>query len=61
VRVIWNALAGKKTRMVVRTTPREAYDEDHWWRTSTDALTTFREMFGILNAWAGFPIAPRER
>jgi len=61
VRVIWNAIAGRKVRMIVRSVPREAYDEDHWWRTTTDALATFRETFGILNAWAGFPIAPRER
>jgi uncharacterized SAM-binding protein YcdF (DUF218 family) len=60
VRVIWNAMVGKDMRIAVRSTPREAYDEDHWWRTTTDALATFREAFGIANAWAGFPIAPRE-
>lgn len=60
VRVIWNAVAGRKMRMEVRSTPREAYDEAHWWRNTTDALATFRETFGILNVWAGSPIVPRE-
>jgi uncharacterized SAM-binding protein YcdF (DUF218 family) len=59
VRVIWNAVGGKMP-MAVRSAPREVYDEDHWWRTTTDALATFREAFGILNALMGFPIAPRE-
>jgi hypothetical protein len=61
VRVVWNIVAGRKARAIVCSVPRESYDEDHWWRTTTDALVTFRETFGILNAWAGFPIAPRER
>src|ERR1019366_1098080 len=49
VRVIWNAVVGSSMRMEVRSTPREAYDEAHWWRTTTDALATARETFGILN------------
>jgi uncharacterized SAM-binding protein YcdF (DUF218 family) len=60
VRVIWNAVVGNSMRVAVRSTPREAYNEAHWWRTTTDALATVRETFGILNVWAGFPIAPRE-
>jgi hypothetical protein len=61
VRVIWNAISDDKLRISVRSTPREVYDTAHWWRTTTDALATFREVFGIANAWAGFPVAPRER
>jgi hypothetical protein len=61
VRVIWNAFAPGSQMAIVRYTPLEPFDGRRWWRTTTDALATFREAFGILNAWAGFPIAPRER
>ena len=61
VRVIWNVVSGGNVKMAVRSTPKETYDEAHWWRTTTDAMATFREAFGIANAWAGFPVAPRER
>jgi uncharacterized SAM-binding protein YcdF (DUF218 family) len=61
VRVIWNAVARDRRVSVVRYSEDEKYEAGRWWSTSTDALATFREGFGILNAWAGFPIAPRER
>lgn len=58
-RVIWNLIAGKAP-VIVRYTAEEDYDAARWWRNSTDALATIKELFGILNAWAGFPISPRE-
>jgi uncharacterized SAM-binding protein YcdF (DUF218 family) len=64
VRVIWNAMAHGRAGggvAILRYPPKEPFDAAHWWRTTTDAIVTFRETFGILNAWAGFPIAPRER
>ena len=60
VRVIWNVVSGGAVRMAVRSAPSETYDEAHWWRTTTDSISTFREVFGIANVWAGFPVAPRE-
>jgi uncharacterized SAM-binding protein YcdF (DUF218 family) len=61
VRVIWNMLTHGNQSAVVRYAESDPYDALHWWRTTTDALTTAREAFGIVNAWAGYPIAPRER
>jgi uncharacterized SAM-binding protein YcdF (DUF218 family) len=61
VRVIWNAVPHSRQLAVIRYSGEEPFDADHWWRTTTDALAAFREAFGILNVWAGFPIAPRER
>jgi uncharacterized SAM-binding protein YcdF (DUF218 family) len=61
LRVIWGQVAGKRRTAIVRFTPADPFDADGWWRTTSDALVTFRETFGIVNAWAGFPIAPRER
>jgi uncharacterized SAM-binding protein YcdF (DUF218 family) len=59
-RVIWNLTAGKDAPAIVRYTAEEPYDAARWWSNSADALATFKELFGILNARAGFPISPRE-
>jgi len=61
MRTIWNSFSDAAPPAIVRYPYGEAFDGRRWWRTTTDALATFREAFGILNAWAGFPIAPRER
>jgi len=60
VRVIWNTVAPRDAA-VVRCKASDPFDPGRWWSTTTDALAAFREAFGIVNAWAGFPIAPRER
>jgi uncharacterized SAM-binding protein YcdF (DUF218 family) len=60
VRVIWNTFAPRDSA-IVRYKASDPFDPSHWWGTTTDALSAFREAFGIVNAWAGFPIAPRER
>ena len=60
VRVIWDTMATGRAA-IVRYTPRDRYGAAVWWHDSKDALETFREAFGVLNAWAGYPIAPRER
>jgi uncharacterized SAM-binding protein YcdF (DUF218 family) len=60
VRVIWNAVVSGHTA-IVRNKPSDPFEPARWWHTTTDALSAFREAFGILNVWAGFPIAPRER
>ena len=41
---------------VIRFAPDEAFDADHWWRDTADAWSVSREWFGLLNAWAGFPV-----
>ncbi len=60
VRLIWNAVAPTR-QAIIRYKPSDPFDPARWWRTTKDALSAFREAFGILNVWAGFPIAPRER
>ena len=60
-RVIWHILTHGGQTAMVRYAESDPYDALRWWRTTTDALTTARETFGIVNAWAGYPIAPRER
>lgn len=60
VRVIWRKLVGSEPRLTVRYATGDSYDPSHWWRHTRDALDVFRETLGLCNAWAGFPLRPRE-
>jgi uncharacterized SAM-binding protein YcdF (DUF218 family) len=59
VRATWRALVGEAPRAVVRYTRQEPYDARGWWRHTRDALAVSREVFGLMNVWAGFPVRPR--
>jgi len=56
VRTLWRVLAGDKPPAIVRYTSEEAFDAAHWWRDTADAWAVSREWFGLLNAWARFPV-----
>ena len=56
VRVIWRKLVGNTPQAIVRYTPYDLYDPNQWWRHSRESLAVSREIFGLLNAWAGFPL-----
>lgn len=58
VRATWTALVGDSPRAVVRYPREEPYAGGHWWRSSRDALDVSREVFGLVNVWAGFPVQP---
>jgi hypothetical protein len=59
VRAIWNRRAAPGLRLVVRYPDDDPYDGAHWWRHTQDALDVVREVLGLLNAWAGFPLHGR--
>ncbi|HEY0704367.1 MAG TPA: YdcF family protein [Candidatus Acidoferrales bacterium] len=59
VRALWNALADKNLKAIVRAAPTDPFDADHWWRTTRDSLAVARETLGLLNVWSGLPIRPR--
>jgi len=59
VRAIWNRRAGPGMRLIVRHPDGDPYDGAHWWRHTRDALDVLREVLGLLNAWAGFPVHAR--
>ena len=61
VRIVGKIVTAGRPPLIVRYAKDDPYDTAHWWRSSTDALSTFREVFGIVNAWAGFPVEPRDR
>jgi len=58
VRTIWRKLIGSEPRMMVHYAQDDPYDGAHWWRHTRDGLDVVREILGLLNAWAGFPLRP---
>lgn len=58
VRVIWRTLIGDTSQAVIRYATDDPYDPDRWWQHTGSALTVCREVLGLLNAWAGFPLRP---
>jgi uncharacterized SAM-binding protein YcdF (DUF218 family) len=56
VRATWRVLIGEHA--IVRYATADPYDAHRWWRHTGDALAVSREVFGLLNVWAGFPVRP---
>ena len=61
VRATWSAIVGRSPRAIVRYAEEEPYDSRGWWRNTRDALDVSREVFGLMNVWAGFPVQPDRR
>jgi len=61
VRVTWSAIVGASPRAIIRFAREEPYDARGWWRNTRDALDVSREVFGLMNVWAGFPVQPDRR
>jgi uncharacterized SAM-binding protein YcdF (DUF218 family) len=60
VRALWNELAPKELKAIVRGAPTDPFDADHWWRNTPDSLAVSREALGLLNVWFGLPVRPRK-
>ncbi len=58
VKALWTKLVGANPRVIVRAAPEDPFDADHWWRNTRDTLAVVREILGLINVWAGFPIRP---
>ena len=56
VKVVWRALAGNRLEAIVRFAADDPFEPRRWWRNTADAQSVSREWFGLVNAWAGFPI-----
>jgi uncharacterized SAM-binding protein YcdF (DUF218 family) len=56
VKALWRHLNDDRIAAIVRYTPGDPSDPDHWWRNSEDAMAVSREVFGLLNVWTGFPV-----
>jgi uncharacterized SAM-binding protein YcdF (DUF218 family) len=60
VRTIWRKAVGDSPRAIVRYAADEPYESIRWWGNTRDALAVAREVLGLMNAWAGFPVQPAE-
>jgi uncharacterized SAM-binding protein YcdF (DUF218 family) len=58
VKALWPRLAGPNLRAIVRGSPEDPFDADHWWRNTRDSLFVLREYLGLLNAWTGLHVRP---
>jgi uncharacterized SAM-binding protein YcdF (DUF218 family) len=58
VRVIWKRLAAKDGTAILHGVSDDEFDPGHWWKSTKDMLDVVREVLGLLNAWAGFPLQP---
>jgi uncharacterized SAM-binding protein YcdF (DUF218 family) len=58
VRATWAAIVGVFPKAIVRYARDEPYGAGSWWRNTRDALDVSREVFGLMNVWAGFPVQP---
>jgi uncharacterized SAM-binding protein YcdF (DUF218 family) len=58
VRATWHALVGTAPQAVVRYAESDPFDGRRWWERTGDALAVSREVFGLMNVWAGFPVLP---
>lgn len=56
VKILWRALTTGETTAAVRFARDDPSDIRHWWHHTGDAMAVSREIFGIANAWAGFPV-----
>ncbi len=61
VKAIWKVRVGENPRLLARYASEDDYDADHWWRHTHDALYVVREVLGLANTWAGFPVLPAGR
>jgi uncharacterized SAM-binding protein YcdF (DUF218 family) len=61
VRATWQAVVGSAPRAIVRYASLDRFNGSRWWERTDDALAVSREVFGLLNVWAGFPIRPDRR
>ncbi len=61
VRSTWRVLIGAGSQAIVRYATEDPYDASRWWRHTSDALAVSREVFGLLNVWAGFPLRQEAR
>jgi uncharacterized SAM-binding protein YcdF (DUF218 family) len=61
VRATWRALIGDSPHAIIRYATADPYDAGRWWRQTGDALAVSREVFGLLNVWAGFPVRSARR
>ena len=59
-RTIWRRVVGDDYGAIIRPASDDPYDARHWWRSTTDIKSVVGELMGLVNAWTGFRIGPRQ-
>ena len=59
VRATWHRIVGRNPEAAVRYTNDDPSRPERWWTNTEDARAVAREVFGLLNLWAGFPLQSR--
>ncbi len=58
VRATWRAVVGDSRPATVRYSTEDPFNPARWWGRTRDAFAVWREVFGLVNVWAGFPLQP---
>jgi uncharacterized SAM-binding protein YcdF (DUF218 family) len=58
VRATWRALVRGSPEAMVRYARDDPFEPERWWHNTEDALAVSREVFALMNVWAGFPVRP---
>lgn len=60
VRALWQRLSDGSLQMGVHAAYQDPFDASGWWKTTQDTYSVARELMGLANAWAGFPVRSHE-
>ena len=57
-RLTWHYVTEGRSRGIVRAAGQDPFDPSRWWRERRFSLSVVREYLGLINYYAGFPVAP---
>jgi len=60
VRALWRKLSGGGLQMGVHAAYQDSFDAGGWWKSTHDTYSVARELMGLVNTWAGFPVRSHE-
>ena len=58
VRLTWGYVTHGESAAIVRAAEGDPFDPARWWRERRFILSVVREYLGLINYYAGFPVAP---
>jgi uncharacterized SAM-binding protein YcdF (DUF218 family) len=58
VRLTWGYVTHGESAAIVRAAEGDPFDPARWWRERRFVLSVVREYLGLINYYAGFPVAP---
>jgi uncharacterized SAM-binding protein YcdF (DUF218 family) len=56
-RLTWDYVTSGRSAGIVRSAARDHFDPQRWWQQRGFALSVVREYLGLMNYYAGFPVA----